>query len=210
MQEWWDGLGAATRVFYGMAAFFSVFFVWQIIAAFLGLGGDEVDAGGLDAGDVDAPDEVGHPDAVESSQAFKILSFRSIIIFFTLFSWGSALYTTEGMPVLRAMGISSIWGVCGMLLIASVIYALGRLGEEGTKNMASCKGALGTVYLDIPAGGFGEIKTTVGDVVEHVKAQSVNGEALSAGTPVRVVQVVGQAWVKVEKHEVKGDGECRD
>lgn len=212
MQEWWNGLTGATQFFCGLAAFFSVFFLWQIAAAFMGLNGDEMDVGG-DAGDVDmdvdldadAPDDVDIDEVVESSQAFKILSLRSLVTFFTLFSWGSALFTADGMPVGKAMGIASIWGLVGMFSIAGIFYFMGKLAETGTKELASCKGQVATVYLDIPAEGFGEIKTSVSGAVEHVKARSVTGEALSSGTQVRVVKVIGQTLVEVEKLNSKGD-----
>ena len=204
MQEWWAGLAGITQVFYGMAVFFSVFFLWQIAAAFMGLDGDsDMDVG--DDVDFDAPDEVDFDDVVESSQAFKILSLRSIITFFTLFSWGSALYTADGVAVGKAMSIASIWGLVGMLAIAGIFYGMGKLTETGTKDVASCKGQEGTVYLDIPADGFGEIKTLVSGVVEHVKAKSISGEALPAGTQVRVVKVIGQTLVGVEKITGKGE-----
>jgi len=213
MQEWWTNLAGATQFFYGMATFCSVFFLWQIIAAFMGLDGDDMDVGG-DAGDTDFSGDGGFDadvahdmdihDVVESSQAFKVLSLRSIVTFFTLFSWGSALYTAGGTSAVRAMGISSIWGVAGMLAIAGIFYGMGKLTETGTKDVTSCEGKIGTVYLDIPAGGSGEIKINVSGAIEHVRAQSLNGEALSAGTQVRVVKVVGQTLVEVEKLTEKG------
>lgn len=201
MQEWWAGLESVTRFFYGMAAFFSVFFLWQMVAAFLGLTGDDVDVGDadVDISDLDASDDFDHQDVVESSQAFKILSLRSIITFFTLFSWGCALYTADGMPVVKAMGISSIWGLAGMFSIAFIFWGMGKLTETGTKDATSCMGQLGTVYLDIPADGFGEITTYISGAVEHIKARSMNGEALPAGTQVRIVQVMDQTLVGVEK-----------
>ena len=207
MQEWWIGLYGSTKLFYGMAAFFSVFFLWQIIAAFIGLGGDEADFDGDVDGDVDfdgdvdvdAPDDIDMHDIVDSSQAFRMLSLRSIITFFTLFSWGSALYTAEGMSIVMAMGISCIWGLVGMVLIAMIFYGMAKLAETGTKNVMSCKGKVGTVYLNIPVGGVGEIKIMVTGASEHVKAESVENEMLPAGTQVRVVQVVSQMLVKVKK-----------
>lgn len=203
MQEWWSGLTGITQFFYGMAAFFSVFFLWQILAAFLGMSGDDVDIAG-DAG-VDIADGADHADVVESSQAFKLLSLRTLVTFFTLFSWGSALYTSGGTPAVKAMGISSIWGLAGMFVIASIFYAMGKLTETGTKDISTCNGAAGTVYLDIPAGGFGEIKTTVNGAVEHIKARSADGAALPAGTQIRVVHIVDQMLVEVEKITEKGE-----
>ncbi|VGO23424.1 NfeD family protein [Pontiella sulfatireligans] len=217
MTEWWDSLTGITQVFYGMAVFFSVFFLWQIIAAFAGMTGDDMDVGG-DAGDVgdvdmdvdfdaDTPDDIDHHDVVESSQAFKVLSLRSIITFFTLFSWGCALYTSEGMNAVKAMGISSIWGLVGMLSIALIFWGMGKLTETGTKDVATAKGKVGTVYLDIPAEGFGEVKIAVSGAMEHIKAKSADGEALPAGTEVRVVQIIDQTLVGVRKLTNKGEME---
>lgn len=203
MQEWWAGLAGATQFFYGMAVFFSVFFLWQMIGAFMGLDGDSMDMGDV----TDIPDDMDFEDIMESSEAFKVLSLRSIITFFTLFSWGGALYMSEGMSNGKAMGIASIWGLAGMLAIAGIFYFMGKMSETGTKDMATAKGKVATVYLDIPADGFGEIKTTVSGAVEHIKAKSMNGEALPAGTQVRVVQVVGQTLVGVEKLTEKGEME---
>jgi len=204
MQEWWAGLTGTVQFFYGMAAFFSVFFLWQMIGAFMGLDGDSMDMGG----DVtDVPADMDFEDVMESSEAFKVLSLRSIITFFTLFSWGGALYMGDGMPVGKAVGIASIWGLVGMLAIAGIFYFMGKMSETGTKDVATAKGKIATVYLDIPADGFGEIKTAISGAVEHIKAKSVNGEALPAGTQVRVVQIVGQTLVGVEKLTEKGEME---
>lgn len=206
MNEWWSSLANITQVFYGMAVFFSVFFLWQIIGAFMGLDGD-ADVGDADMGDMGAPDDIDHSDVIESSQAFKILSLRSIITFFTLFSWGSALYTADGVPTVKAMGIASVWGLVGMFAIAVIFYAMGKLSETGTKDMNSSIGQVGTVYLNIPADGFGEIKTIVNGVPEHVKATSIDGESLPAGTQVRVVQVTDQTLVGVVKLTETGEAE---
>ncbi len=202
MQEWWAGLTGIVQFFYGMAAFFSVFFLWQMIGAFMGLDGDSMDMGG----DVtDIPDDMDFEDVMESSEAFKVLSLRSIITFFTLFSWGGALYMSDGVPSGKAMGIASIWGLVGMLAIAGIFYFMGKMSETGTKDVATAKGKIATVYLDIPAAGFGEIKTSVSGAVEHIKAKSVNGEALPAGTQVCVVQIISQSLVGVEKLTKKGE-----
>jgi amino acid transporter len=212
MNEWWSDLPGISRVFFGMAVFFSVFFIWQIIAAFMGMGGEDADAGGFDAdagdadvGDFDAPDNVDHHDVIESSQAFRIVSLRSIITFFTLFSWMGALYTAKGMAVGVALTLATLWGVVGMFVVAFIFYGMNKLTETGTKDVATCKGQVGTVYLDIPAQGFGEVKTVVSNAVEHVKAKSITGEPLPAGTEVRIEQVIGQTLVGVVKLTNKGE-----
>jgi membrane-bound ClpP family serine protease len=170
------------------------------------VGGDAGDADFSDVDlDADVPDDIDHADVIESSQAFKILSLRSIITFFTLFSWGSALYSADGVDLVKAMGISTIWGLVGMFAIALIFWGMGKLTETGTKDVATAKGKIATVYLDIPANGFGEIRTAVSGAVEHVRARSVNGESLPAGTQVRVVKVISQTLVGVEKLTEQGE-----
>ena len=212
MTEWWSELSTITQVFFGMAAFFSVFFLWQVIGAFAGLSGDDADFGGGADADMDvqidldvAPDDVDYQDVVEASQAFKILSLRSIITFFTLFSWGSALYTADGVPTVKAMGISTIWGLVGMFAIAGIFWMMGKLTETGNKDAKTAAGNIGVVYLDIPEEGFGEIKVTISGASEHIQAKSVDGVALPAGTEVRVVQVMSQTLVGVRKLTSKGE-----
>ena len=211
MQTWWTGLSGTTQWFFLAAVFFSIFFLWQLIAAFLGMDGDDMDLDAdvsADGSEFDAPDDLDDPDAhdtAESAQAFRVLSLRSLITFCTLFTWGSALYTADGMSTVKALTLSSVWGVIGMFAIAFVIFGMNKLAETGTKDAASCKGKTGTVYLDIPEDGFGEIRIMITGAVQHIKAQSLHGEALPAGTRVRVVEVVGQSLVKVEAQTEQGE-----
>lgn len=212
MNEWWSELATITKIFYAMAAFWSVFFLWQIIGAFIGMTGDDMDVGGADGADADmdfdadvAPDDFDHHDVVESSQAFKVLSLRSIVTFFTLFSWMAAMYTDQGMELGTALLIATVWGTVGMLVVAFIFYAMNKLTETGTKDVANAAGKIGTVYLDIPAEGFGEVRVNISGAMEHVSAKSVEGVALPAGTEVRVVQVMSQTLVGVVEHTGKGE-----
>ncbi len=193
MTEWWESLARITQIFYGVAVFFSVFFVWQLISALMGLDGDDAD----DGGDSDFEDGVDE-DAMETTVAFKLLSVRSIITFCTLFSWGGALYLNRGEPMTRALGLSAIWGLAGMFSVSLIFWAMKKLTYTGTKKLSSCVGTTGTVYLDIPEKGFGEIKATVSGVVTNVKARSASGTPLPANTPVRIVRTLGQTSVEVE------------
>ncbi|WP_372794715.1 hypothetical protein [Pontiella sp.] len=207
MTEWWDGLAGMTQFFYAAAAFFSVFFLWQVIGAFLGLADDDADfsSGVTEADDLDlSPDDLDHQDVVDSSQAFKLLSLRTIVTFFTLFFWMAALYTTNGMEVTPALGYASLWGLGGMFVVASILYLLHKMTESGTKDLLTVKGCAATVYLDIPADGYGEVKTIVNGASEHIKARSTEGVDLPAGTQVKIVQVMSQTLVGVVKVE-KGD-----
>jgi hypothetical protein len=195
MYAWWGGLSALNRGSFCASVFFGVLFAWQLLATLWGLGGD-----GLADGDV-AADDVAGGDAAETMSAFKLLSIRSIVTFLTLFSWGGALYLADGRSVQAAVGLGSLWGAAGMTVVALLLYALPKLAQTGTLNVATAVGRAGTVYLDIPAGGEGEIRTEVNGVVTHVKARAADGQAMKAGTAVVVERVVFGNRVEVRVAE---------
>jgi hypothetical protein len=213
MGEWWQSLSRLNQGFYAGAMFFSVFFVWQMIAAFIGLGGDELDADAADAGDAaDAADAAeadgdgtyarfedgAEADAAETTLAFRLLSVRSILTFCTMFTWGTALYLNRQWSPGAAMGCSVVWGGAGMFAIALLFHGMRKLAVTGTANLSSCVGTRGTVYAEISEGGTGEARVTVSGVVTYVKARSAGGRPLKAGTPVRVTRRLDQVTIEVE------------
>ena len=215
MMDWWSSLSATNQAFYVAAAFFSVFFVWQLVAVLMGMGGDDGleghdggDAdfdhgdGGLD--DADGHDATAHfkegaaEDASSTVSAFKLFSVRSIIAFCTLFSWAGSLYLQGGTELGTALIYALLWGLVAMFAISGVFSLLHKLTETGNVRLASAVGGRGTVYLDIPEGGTGEARVMVSNAVQVVKARAVAGAALSSGTPVVVTRVLGPAIVEVK------------
>ena len=162
-------------------------------------------ASGLDSDDVTdgdvTVDDVAGGDAAETMGAFKLLSIRSVIAFFTLFSWGGALYLADGRSVRAAIGLGALWGAAGMVVVALLLYVLPKLAHTGTLDIATAVGAAGSVYIDIPEGGEGEIRTEVGGVMSHVKARASDGQAIKAGTAVVVERVVFGNRVEVRAVE---------
>jgi membrane protein implicated in regulation of membrane protease activity len=206
MSEWWNNLTPVNRAFFSAAAFFSVFFLWQMIAALIGLG-DHDGAGDVHDGDFSHD---GHMDDFEADAAhdstatvvaFKMLSIRAIITFFTLFTWGSALYLNQGVSLSKAMGISSLWGLAGMASIALLLSLLPKMTDTGTRQIETALGRTATVYLDIPENSRGEIRVDVSGVVSYVKARSVDGSAIKSGTPVTVEKIIDSATVAVKTVE---------
>jgi hypothetical protein len=205
MGNWWSALDPINKAFFSAAAFCSVFFIWQMLAALIGLGSDhdmdDASGGDMDS-DVDVNDhsfaEGADHDSSATVVAFKLLSIRAIITFCTLFTWGSALYLNQGESLTKSMGISAIWGLAGMASIALLLSLLPKLAHTGTKRLATALGNKGTVYLDIPENGQGEVRVAVSGVVSFVKARSCDGSAIKTGTPVEVIQVLDESTVEVK------------
>ncbi|NLS78560.1 MAG: hypothetical protein GXY76_15005 [Chloroflexi bacterium] len=206
--SWWNSLSALNRWFYVAAVFFSTIFVWQLVASFTALGGGEgADADGTDAGvdlDPDADLDDLHPGSnlVEDASGistFRLLSVRSILAFGMLFSWAGALYLSQDHGAAAAMGRAIVWGLTGMVIVASFFWLLPRLTEEGNADVRSAVGSVGLVYIDIPSGGLGQVRVLVNGVVSFVRARSADGGALPAGTVVRVKLKSGDGILEVEK-----------
>jgi len=203
MIEWWNSLGGLNQGFYLAAGFFSLIFLWQFISSIIGLSTEgldvEVDAdidadAGMDLDDIEAHSL---EEAGETMVAFRVFSLRAILAFCTLFSWAGALYLprTESLSttLLYALG----WGLLGWLVVSLLVWWLRGLAETGTRKLTTCVGKAGTVYLDIPADGLGEVRVAVSGAISMVKARAAGGAALKAGTPVRVGRILNETTVEV-------------
>jgi membrane protein implicated in regulation of membrane protease activity len=190
---WWEGLTAVNQWFYGAAVFFGVIFLWQMISTLAGMGGTDhdVDAHVEPVGEHDGPQ-----DAHDTAAAFKLLSLRSIIAFFTLFTWATAFYI-KGQDLALALALGVAWGLAAALLISLLLYFFRRMTETGNVRIATCVGADGTVYLDIPENGRGEVRVLCSGILTHLKARASGGAALKAGTPVRIVRLLEPNTVEV-------------
>ena len=198
MEAWWTNLTALNQALYALAIFFSSLFLWQLVAALIGLGG----GGGVDGGNAaleDAGPEVDDGARDASTAVFKLLSIRSIIAFGMLFGWGSALYLQSGMEVRGALLYGLVWGVGAMVAVAYFFHGIQRLTETGNPKLQTCVGTSGEVYIDIPQDGTGQVRVTESRVVTYVSARGRDGAAIPHQTPVRVLRVIDASTLEVEQ-----------
>ena len=189
-------------VYWGSALFFSVLFAWQLLATLFGHfgGGDNIDASAVhDAGAGGHDVAAGHDAAVDSVASFKLLSIRSMTAFGLLFGWAGVLYHRAGVSQNLTILYSLIWGMVGMLIVSTLFYFFMRMTESGTRRLSSAVGQPATVYMDIPAGGAGQVRVLCGGSICFVSARAASGEALKAGAPVVIKRVIGPNVVEIEK-----------
>ncbi len=198
LTAWWMALQPMNQWFFVAAAFFTVFFLAQMFMAVAGLGGGDADVDTHVGGSLehDTPQ-----DAHDSLAAFKLLSVRSVLAFFTLFTWAGGLYMSRAVPPSRALTYALVWGLVAMVLVSLLLHLIRRMSETGNMRLASCEGRPGTVYLNIPAGGTGEIRVVCDGVVTMMKARAKGGVAVPAGTPIRVLSVLGDNTFEVETEQ---------
>lgn len=217
MIEWWNSLTGVNQGFYIAAAVLSLIFIWQFISALVGLSAGEtdvdieadtdVDTDGMDLDDIEAHSL---EEAGESVAAFKVLSLRAVMAFLMLFCWAAGMYLNTGTPLSRALLYATGWGLGAWVVVTLLVNLLRRLAETGTARLSTCVGGRGMVYLNIPAGGQGEVRVAVSGTISLVKARACGGGEIKAGTAVRVVRMLDQTTVEVRPVEAEENGKEED
>ena len=145
--------------------------------------------------------------AADSVAAFRLFSIRAILAFCTMFAWAAAMYLDMDHAMIWSLLYATGWGLLGWAAIILLINWLRRLAETGTADLATCVGHGGTVYLDIPADGVGEVRVSVSGVITMVKARSADEEKIEAHTPVRVIRMLDRTTVLVQSTETRKEDE---
>ncbi|MBM4327486.1 MAG: hypothetical protein FJ118_10020 [Deltaproteobacteria bacterium] len=205
MEAWWQGISALNKAFAVSALAFSVLFIWQIIVMIFGMdtnGHDHVTDSSVDHGGGDhhvhggADHAHGHDG---EAVTFTLVSIRSLIAFGMLFSWAGTLYLAGGVWPVLAICYSIAWGLAAMFAVSFLLYWLLRQEEHGNASVWSAIGEEGTVYMNIPPKGAGKIRVMVSGAISFVNARSRDGEPVPAGAKVRVVGVLDDTLVEVER-----------
>ena len=198
MQAWWSELAPLTQVFYSCAVFFTLLFLWQFITTLIGLG-DSADVIGHDDFNAnDAGPDVDNSPYDHGAATFQLLSLRSVIAFGMLFGWASALYLDLGLSIEESVLRGLVWGGAGMVLVAYFFYKVQQLSESHNRNLSSCIGNEGEVYMDIPENGAGQIRVMESGAVNYISARSQSGQSIQNKTPVRVLRTLDTTTVEVE------------
>jgi hypothetical protein len=181
MSDWWSTLELAEKIYWGISIPFSVLFLIQLVMTFIGGDIDDVSADG----DADA--------AVEGDTGidFQFLTLKNLIAFFTIFGWTGIICLDAGMGTGISSFIATIAGLIMMLIMASIMYFMGKLTEEGTLNLNNAIGKVGNVYLTIPAGrkGMGKVQIQV-QGLQTLDAITDSEKDIPNGAVVEVTEVL--------------------
>jgi hypothetical protein len=186
MQTWWLSLTGVQQFLWGLAVFFSLLFLLQIIAAFFGFG----ESGEVTDGDLS-----------HDSAPSTFFTLRNTIVFFLGFSWG-------GLACIDAE-ISIFWAVLvGFLMVAINLFllrGLASLSETGNLNLNNAIGKEGVVSILIPARltGYGKVNISFQGRLEELEAITED-EAIPRGQSVKVLRVSNNNQLVVTHLITKG------
>jgi hypothetical protein len=185
---WWQALTVLQKVYWLIAIPFSVFFVLQTVMTFVG--GDLLSADG----DADL--------AVETDGGidFQFLSIKNLVAFFTLFGWVGILTSSGGMDPGLTVLLAVVAGLLMMLLMAALMYFMGKLTESGTLELKNAKGRTGTVYLTIPAkrAGMGKVQISI-QGFQTLDALTDDEVEIHTGAVVEVVDTLNEEILIVKR-----------
>lgn len=209
MVEWWANIPSFEKVFWIFAFPSSILFVLQVIMTFIGVEHStdfHTDIlGGVLHGVHDLPHDhnLGHS-GENSSDAldvkFRLFTIRSILAFFTVFSWAGIATSRSGMSHISSIIIAVALGFILMFIVSFIYYSASRLVEDGTMDIKNAIGKIGEVYLTIPKKekGIGKIQVEIQGVLREMEAITY-GEEIENGEKVIVIRIVDNQLLLVEK-----------
>ena len=139
-----------------------------------------------------------HADNI-SDAGMKLVTVQGLTGFFLMFGLvGLAMVKFEIKDFWTAVG-GLIAGIGTMLIIAKIVLEMQKLQSSGTMRMENALGKEGTVYLSIPEDGPGKVSIVIQGGLRELEAVSSDNERISTGESVRVVKILSNRILVVEK-----------
>lgn len=182
--DWWAALSLAKTIFYGLGIGAALV---ALVLALLAIIGVEHH---------DAADAVNLNDAGGGG----IFSVKPLTGFFLGFGWVGGFAMDAGFSAFTATFCGVAAGGAFMAAIIVMFRMIISMRSDGTARISDTVGAIGTVYISIPAGraSGGQVTVNFKGRQETYAALPVAHDPISSGEKVRVVEVVDASTVRVE------------
>ena len=217
MQAWWNSLILIEQIFAATAISSSIILVLQIILMIIGLGGNDADldlesdvSGIGDSFDLDVDSDVdvdiddfdvdsNDGDGVAVDGGLRLVTFRGIIAFFSIFGWCGLACTKAGWATPLSLVVATLAGLLAMVIIALIMRLTMKLQVNGTIDIKNAIGKSATVYIRIPnkRSSSGKISVLVQDKLIEIDAVTDEPFDLTTGQEVVVIGLSSQNTVIV-------------
>lgn len=186
--EWWDSLTTIKQVYWGFAIPFTIIFLIQMVATFIG---GDLDHDGSADFDVETDDGAG----------FQFFTIKNFVGFFTLFSWTGIACLDSGLSTGATMGISFGAGILMMVIMAAVFYYFSKLTDSGNMSVKNAIGGIGEVYLPIRSQreNIGKVSIKVQGSLRELDAITDDEVDLPTGAVVTVIDITNNDTLIVTK-----------
>jgi hypothetical protein len=183
--DWWAGLTLAKTIFFGIGVVAAFFAILLAVLALIG---------------------VEHHDAADASLNFDeaggggIFTVKPLTGFFLGFGWIGGFALDAGWSVFAATLAGAAAGGAFMAVIVAMFRGILAMRSDGTVRIQDAVGAVGTVYVSLPAGRApgGQVTVSFQGRQETYAAVPVGDAAIPSGAKIRVREIIDAATVRVE------------
>ena len=152
MEAIWNDFNLTEKILLTIGLLFSLIFLLQMVLSLFGADHDS-DASGHS--DVSVSDDAGIP--------FQFITLKNMVAFFAIFGWTGLLCMQSGMAPWLSLLLAVLGGLVMMTIMASLVYFMSKLADDGTIDSTRAVGCTGDVYLIIPAKRAGQGKIHIGE-----------------------------------------------
>lgn len=183
---WWNELTLAKQLFYGIGLLAGFMTLLLAVMAIMGMEHD-------DAVDAMASADLNHDGG-------GIFSTKPLTGFFLGFGWAGGIAMESGWSLIAALAIACVAGGALMAVVVVMFRAIYAMKSDGTVQVQKAVGAVGTVYVTVPANkaSGGQVVVNFSGRQETFAALSGAGQPIGSGEKVRVVSLVDNRTVLVE------------
>ena len=196
MIEWWNNMDLVGQIFALIAIPSTLVLVVQTILLLCGIGGDDIDADGVDI----TGNGVGDTPGDGGGDGLALFSLRGIMAMAAVGGWSGLVMYESGINITVTVILAAAFGFMALVGIAYLMKLAMKLQQNGTLDLGYAIGRVGTVYIPIPAEmkGNGKINLTMQERFIEVDAMTTSGRKLATGESVRVVATNENGMVVVE------------
>jgi hypothetical protein len=185
--RWWDAFSLASQIFYGIALTAGLVSLVLMVMAVFGMEHDDAVDALASGGDID-------------HDGGGIFSVKPLTGFFLGFGWIGGFSLGRGAEVWIAVILGCLAGGAMMAVIVFMFRAILGIRSDGTARIEDAVGAVGTVYLTLPAakGSGGQVTVNFRGRQETYAALQGGEKAIASGEKVKVISLIDARTVLVE------------
>jgi hypothetical protein len=128
-----------------------------------------------------------------------LLSIQGLTAFFMMFGLvGLTLLRTESPTFLSVSG-GVVAGLFTVWVLSIVFSKMKLLQSDGTVDIRNAIGVHGSVYLNIPVNGSGQVQVPVQGALKIFDAIAKDGQKIFTGEKIVVVDIADKSTLVVEK-----------
>lgn len=196
MIEWWNNMDLIGQIFALIAIPSTLVLVVQTILLLCGIGGDDIDADGVDI----TGNGVGDTPGDGGGDGLVLFSLRGIMAMAAVGGWSGLVMYEAGINIAVTVLLAAAFGFMALVGIAYLMKFAMKLQQDGTLDLGYAIGKVGTVYIPIPAEmkGSGKVNIAMQERFIEVDAMTSADRKLETGESVRITATNETGMVVVE------------